>query len=242
MVYELVGEMAEYQVGSVASFVTQQSSNEGVQKKDETKKNKEILDQLFAVSDTATTVQHVPVAPDRKVKKKKRQADDFKITEIAKGKKIKKEGYDDEEVEKILNLPDDEDADEADETEVLSENAGQRLKRIEIKNIKKNAAKKGKLKEEDKDHVVIVKNLPIKVKRKSIRSLFSKCGKVDAVWLRCAALSDAAIPKKVAIIKQDFHPDRQSITAFVRFEETEAAKKAASLTGTIFQEHHLSVR
>ena len=109
------------------------------------------------------------------VKKKKRQADDFKITEIAKGKKIKKEGYDDEEVEKILNLPDDEDADEADETEVLSENAGQRLKRIEIKNIKKNAAKKGKLKEEDKDHVVIVKNLPIKVKRKSIRSLFSKC-------------------------------------------------------------------
>jgi len=45
----------------------------------------------------------------------------------------------------------------------------------------------------------------------------------------------------VAIIKQDFHPERQSITAFVRFATPEAAQKAAAMTGMLFQDHHLAI-
>lgn len=79
------------------------------------------------------------------------------------------------------------------------------------------------------------------MKRRAIQHLFGKFGKVQAVWLRCAALADPAMPKKVAVIKQEFHPDRRSISAFVRFEKAESATEALSLTGTEFQEQHITV-
>jgi RNA recognition motif-containing protein len=89
--------------------------------------------------------------------------------------------------------------------------------------------------------VVLVKNLPIKIKRRTVHHFFAKCGKINAVWLRCAALADPAMPKKVAVIKQEFHPNRQSISAFVRFETNEAAQAAVAMTGCEFQENHIAV-
>ena len=49
------------------------------------------------------------------------------------------------------------------------------------------------------------------------------------------------MPKKVAVIKQEFHPDRDSISAFVRFENAESAIEALSVTGCEFQERHIAI-
>ena len=79
------------------------------------------------------------------------------------------------------------------------------------------------------------------MKRRSIQHLFAKFGKVQSVWLRCAAVADPAMPKKVAVIMQEFHPDRKSISAFVRFENAQSAIDSLSLTGSEFAEQHITV-
>ena len=147
---------------------------------------------------------------------------------------------DDEVAEEVFDPEIDQDPYDNEEAVIPSEKVARQMKKQEIKNIKKKAAEKGTLKEGD-DKVVIVKNLPINVKRRSIQNFFSKYGPIESVWLRCAALVDPAMPKKVAVIKKQFHPDRQSITGFVRFQEVESAQQAVAATGTLFQQQHIAV-
>ena len=235
--------MTNYQVGSVADFVISHNPADPG-----SLENKKVLYDLFSsAGDNQTcTVQNVAIASVKVKKAKKRQNDEFAISSVSNVKREKRDDLQDADEEEISALLDagsdfsEHDGDGA-ETEQLSENVSRKLKKIENKNIKKNS-QKGKEEIEGNDRVVIIKNLPIKIKRKTISRVFSKFGKVDAVWLRCAALPDAAMPKKVAVIKQDFHPDRKSIAAFVRFLEKESAVKATSFSGTEFKNHHVTVR
>ena len=234
--------MTHYEIGSVANFVSQKS-DESNQKKP-LQKNQQVLEQLFASSNAVvnTVVANVPIPKEqvKKVKKKKRQADQYVISNFPSTKNAKSiKDLNEDEVEKILDPgPEDDDMEMEDEEE--SDKVSRKLKKSELKNVKKNLEKRGESKE-DGDRVILVKNLPIKIKRKTVHHFFAKCGKIDAVWLRCAALADPAMPKKVAVIKQEFHPNRQSISAFVRFEMKESAQAALSLTGSEFQENHIAV-
>ena len=244
--------MTEYAVGSVASFLSQKSTPAAVaepqkKKKKEPQKNQEVLNQLFAVSNVSAApviVANVPVVaqPVKKLKRNKRNTDQYKIhTSNPKKKKDKTaDELEDEVAEKVFDPETEQDPFDNDDEAIPSEKVARQMKKQEIKNIKKKAMEKGTTKEGD-EKVVIVKNLPIKVKRRSIHHMFAKFGPIESVWLRCAALIDPAMPKKVAVIKQQFHPDRQSITAFVRFKEAESAQQALSATGTIFQEQHIAV-
>ena len=234
--------MTHYEIGSVANFVSQKS-DESNQKKP-LQKNQQVLEQLFASSNAVvnTVVANVPRPKEqvKKVKKKKRQADQYVISNFPSTKNAKSiKDLNEDEVEKILDPgPEDDDMEMEDEEE--SDKVSRKLKKSELKNVKNNLEKRGESKE-DGDRVILVKNLPIKIKRKTVHHFFAKCGKIDAVWLRCAALADPAMPKKVAVIKQEFHPNRQSISAFVRFEMKESAQAALSLTGSEFQENHIAV-
>lgn len=234
--------MTHYEVGSVANFVSQKSDEPS--KKTSLQKNQQVLDQLFASSNAAANivVANVPISKEnvKKVKKSKRQTDQYAISNYPSVKKVKDvKELDEDEVEKILD-PGPEDDDDMDYDEEESEKQSRKLKKNELKNVKKYLEKKGETKE-DSDRIILVKNLPIKIKRKTVHHFFAKFGKIDAVWLRCAALADPAMPKKVAVIKQEFHPNRQSISAFVRFEEKESAQEALSMTGCEFQERHIAV-
>jgi len=141
---------------------------------------------------------------------------------------------DDEVAEKVFDPEIDQDPYDNEDEVIPSEKVARQMKKQEIKNIKKKVAEKGVSKEGD-HKVVIVKNLPIKVKRQAIHRLFAKYGPIESVWLRCAALVDPAMPKKVAVIKQQFHPDRQPITAFDHFKEVESAQQALAATGICFK-------
>lgn len=236
---------ANFEVGSLASFISQKSEDEA--KKKPVQKNQNLLDKLFAASsDNRAAVVNVPIAvPEeekQKPKKNKRKTDEYAITAVPKVKKFKKPtDLEEEDIEKVLDpgpaALDDEEDDEAD---LKSEKVNRSQKKKELKNIKKKEESKGQ-KGEDSDRIILVKNLPSNVKRRTIQRFFGKVGKVEAVWLRCAALADPSVPKKVAVIKKDFHPERKSISAFIRYEKPESAKEALSLTGTEFQEHHITV-
>lgn len=234
--------MTLYEVGSIASFVSQTSSNS--KDKENNNANKEVLNELFASASTATRVEHVPIPSEKKVKKKKRKNDEYNITNLPSGKKLKStedKELNDEDIEKTLDIDNDDPYENDEDEDDPTMDVGRKLKKAEIKNVKKNSLKNKGQPKPDMERVILIKNLPIKVKRRAIQHLFAKFGKIDAVWLRCAALADQAMPKKVAIIKQEFNPNRKSISAFVRFEKVESAVEALSLTGTEFQEQHIAV-
>lgn len=235
--------MTPYEVGSVASFVSQKAPQQNKKKK--LQKNQEVLNQLFALPDDAvnTVVTNVPISTENvpKKKKKQRQTDDYAISSTPNlNKKEDFEHLDEEEAEKLLDYDGIDNGSDSDEDDKEAEKVSKKMKKTEIKNVKKNLEKKGTL-SEDADRVIHVKNLPVNAKRKSIHHFFAKYGKIEAVWLRCAPLASPAIPKKVAMIKQEFHPEGKSISAFVRFETSEAAQEALAATGSEFQERHIAV-
>ncbi|XP_064622925.1 RNA-binding protein 34-like [Lineus longissimus] len=88
---------------------------------------------------------------------------------------------------------------------------------------------------------IFVGNLPVTYDTKAVRRLFRKYGKIQSVRLRSATPANLTLPKKVAVIKQEFHPDRKSINAYVVFSEEEETKKALKKNGRLIDGHHIKV-
>lgn len=96
--------------------------------------------------------------------------------------------------------------------------------------------------EEDRDRcTVFVGNLPNTVTKKEIIKYFRKFGSIVNTRLRCAAVSDPRIPKKVSVIKKNFHKDRSNIHAFICFNDENSANHALEANGDLFDGHHLRV-
>jgi len=49
------------------------------------------------------------------------------------------------------------------------------------------------------------------------------------------------LPKKIAFITKEFHPERDCLNAYIVFEKKESAQKAIELNGTLFNEKHMRV-
>jgi nucleolar protein 12 len=111
----------------------------------------------------------------------------------------------------------------------------------------KNKKKREVLSENEdviKEHntrTIFVGNVPHDITAKKLKKLFEKYGRVESLRLRCPPLADPRVPKKVAVIKRDFHPERNSMHAFIRFVDVESAHKALVFNGTVFQDHHIRV-
>jgi nucleolar protein 12 len=115
-----------------------------------------------------------------------------------------------------------------------------------VKRLKNKKRREVLLETEDvtKEHnarTIFVGNVPHDITTKKLRKLFEKYGTVECVRLRCVPLADPRVPKKVAVIKRDFHPERNSMHAFIRFVDVESAHKALAFNGRIFEDHHIRV-
>jgi len=107
--------------------------------------------------------------------------------------------------------------------------------------IKNKLNKKNKSSGEYKDKTVFVGNIPIKTKKEKIKKRFRIYGEIDSVRFRGIPVADPKTSKKVAAIKEEFHPDRSTLYAFIRFKNAEDAKKAEVENGALFEDHHLRV-
>lgn len=113
------------------------------------------------------------------------------------------------------------------------ENAVNRIKNANNKKTKSSA--------EYVNRTVFVGNLPISIKKEKIKKHFKKYGQIEAVRIRGIPVKDLKVSKKVAAIKKEFHPDRNTVYAFIRFCNATDAKKAEEANGDLFEEHHLRV-
>uniref|UniRef100_A0A1B6EDT9 RRM domain-containing protein n=1 Tax=Clastoptera arizonana TaxID=38151 RepID=A0A1B6EDT9_9HEMI len=93
----------------------------------------------------------------------------------------------------------------------------------------------------DEESTIFVGNLPKATKKKDLIKFFRKYGKILSVRFRGAMQSDPRIPKKVAVITQDFHKDMDSINAYIVYKEKFEARNALEASGCIFNNHHLRV-
>lgn len=71
---------------------------------------------------------------------------------------------------------------------------------------------------EDKERnsrTVFVGNIPLTLKSDKLKKFFSNFGIVESIRMRSVPIRDPRVPKKVAFINKDFHPNRTSLNCYV---------------------------
>lgn len=91
------------------------------------------------------------------------------------------------------------------------------------------------------DNTIFVGNLPNTTNPKELKKLFRKFGIIISARLRCAIRKELKTPKKLAIIKKEFHEDSGHINGYIKFETFESCKAALKMNGVLHQGHHLRV-
>lgn len=84
-----------------------------------------------------------------------------------------------------------------------------RLKKKTIENAKLQA-------KTNDDRTVFIGNMPITANKVKVKKLCSKYGEVESVRFRGVPVADLKIPWKVALMKRQFHPKRNSINCYVK--------------------------
>jgi len=94
---------------------------------------------------------------------------------------------------------------------------------------------------EKESRTVFVGNVPVNVKMSAIKNIFKQFGEVETTRLRSVAVKNLEVPKRVSIMKGDFHPQRDTANVYVRFKTIEQAQKALVLNATQFEGHTIRV-
>ena len=148
-----------------------------------------------------------------------------------KGDEASKNENNDDKVMKEMEVNDsDEEADDDESEDKKAKDA--KLKTDKMAQVKHEDTKERIIDEEKEKRTVFVGNLPVKLKKPSLKKLFSKFGKIETIRFRCAGRPDLKTTKKVAVIKQNFHEERQNICAYVRMSSVEEAEASCSLNGS----------
>ncbi|XP_025419852.1 RNA-binding protein 34 [Sipha flava] len=94
---------------------------------------------------------------------------------------------------------------------------------------------------EKESRTVFVGNVPVNIKMTLIKKLFKQFGEVETTRLRSVAVNNLEVPKRVSIMKGDFHPQRNTANVYVRFKTVEEAQRALVLNATTFEGHTIRV-
>ncbi|CAF4839104.1 unnamed protein product [Pieris macdunnoughi] len=66
-------------------------------------------------------------------------------------------------------------------------------------------------------------------------------GDIDTVRIRAVPVKDATMTPKLAIIKNELHPERTTVNVYVKYQKPESVEKALSANNTVLDGHHLRV-
>lgn len=114
--------------------------------------------------------------------------------------------------ESEVNLADS-DAEDSPKKQKLSKNDINAANRVRNK-----LNKETKSSSEYNDRTIFVGNIPINTPKKKIKSHFRKYGVIDSIRIRGIPVADPNTSKKIAAIKKEFHPERNTIYAYIRYK------------------------
>ncbi|KAI9352699.1 hypothetical protein BDR26DRAFT_914208 [Obelidium mucronatum] len=91
---------------------------------------------------------------------------------------------------------------------------------------------------------VFVGNLPVaateKATSKKLLALFKEHGSVESIRFRSIAFLNN-VPRKVSYMTKEFHPNRDSLNAYIVYKSKDSVEKALTLNGTLFEGKHIRV-
>ncbi|ESO93494.1 hypothetical protein LOTGIDRAFT_161597 [Lottia gigantea] len=167
------------------------------------------------------------IEEEKEIKKKKQKIDEEKFKEKVKEKEI-------EEPESIKTLGTEGEEDSTEKPVHWSKLTGA-ARRV--------ASKESRKHDTSKDHrTIFIGNLPLSLAHKTkLKKLFGKYGAVESLRFRCPPTKDLTTSKRVAVIKKEFHPERDNMIAYVCYKEEFSAEKALFMNGKEIDGHHLRV-
>ncbi|XP_026676232.1 RNA-binding protein 34-like [Diaphorina citri] len=98
-----------------------------------------------------------------------------------------------------------------------------------------------KFNEEQESRTIFVGNLPLKINRDRVTSMFKPYGEVETVRFRSVPVADITLPRKACIKMNKVHEKRTNMNAYVRFKNLESVEKALEMNGHVIDEHTIRV-
>ena len=111
-------------------------------------------------------------------------------------------------------------------------------------NRKKQKVKSDNEEKEDPERLsrtIFVGNIPVTTTRKELKSFFIGYGEIETVRLRSVPVAKPKYSRKLAIVKKEFHSERNSMNAYVVFKNKSDTDKALKAKGLLFKDMHLRV-
>ncbi|EPY52746.1 RNA-binding protein Nop12 [Schizosaccharomyces cryophilus OY26] len=95
------------------------------------------------------------------------------------------------------------------------------------------------------EKTIFVNNLPSKVvldkhEYKAFSKHFRRFGAINSIRFRSLAFSEF-LPRKVAFLEKKLHAERDTVNAYIVYDEASSARNALSLNATVFMDRHLRV-
>ncbi|CAH2215703.1 jg26399, partial [Pararge aegeria aegeria] len=80
--------------------------------------------------------------------------------------------------------------------------------------------------DEETKRTLFVGNVPFSSKcKKEIKKIFNQYGQIESVRIRTVPVKDARDTPKLAVIKNELHPDRTTVNVYVRFADADSVNK-----------------
>ncbi|CAG4973362.1 unnamed protein product [Colias eurytheme] len=96
--------------------------------------------------------------------------------------------------------------------------------------------------EDEIKRTLFVGNVPFSKKcKKEVKKLFSQYGDIETVRIRTVPVKDATVTPKLAVIKNELHPERTTVNVYIKYKHADSIDQALSANNTVMNEHHLRV-
>lgn len=215
----------DYSIGSVADLISglkTPNKPKVVEKKVIVQKeNNNVPEPNVSHSNQDTETHDAPKKKKKKMKKGKHPRDENDSQDQPQGKKKKRGELISDVVERYKNnlnkvqegqsnTVDEDNKDGTVKPRKFNKNAERR-----IKNKQKQADKQAE-DPELTNRTIFVGNVPLNAEKNDLKKLFKQYGPIESVRIRGIPVANPKTPKKVAAIKKEYHPDRNSVFAFIR--------------------------
>ncbi|XP_077287475.1 uncharacterized protein LOC143912138 [Arctopsyche grandis] len=119
------------------------------------------------------------------------------------------------------------------------------FQRAAQRRIESKLRKEQKHQDDKVNKTIFIGNIPVSILKKNykkiLRAKFSPYGSIESIRIRSVPVEDLKINPKVAFIEKKFHPERSTVTAYIKFTDPLSVDKALVENNTTIEENHIRV-
>jgi len=119
------------------------------------------------------------------------------------------------------------------------------VEKVKAANDETESKKKKKIKIEETperlERTLFIGNVALTVTKKMLRKIFNKFGELETIRFRSFVGADAKTPRKVALIKKNFHSECKSMNAYIVYKDKDSVGKALQCNGIVLEGLHIRV-